>query len=274
MTIPIGNRRQHLRRAQELLQTGQSENLKYAALELRLCLEAMTYDKLRSFEKYLSKSILERNWQPPQLLKAMTQLDGNADQSVSLYMGPPYVEGVKPKDDEYQLVGEHKAFGHRWLSKNYNKLGSLLHVQSSSGNGGDECREYLLALAAEIEEAQTGALLGMWFNQVISFRCDLCQEVCTVSAYYARTMRRATCLNERCQLEYEASWEGEQITLTPLIAKIQCKGCGESIPVQQRHLAEGLTVACPACRSDHIFRCRWEYGMVAPQAGRGADTGE
>lgn len=49
-----GNKREHLHRAKELIATGHAIDLHDAALELRMCLEAMTYEKLRTFEKYSS----------------------------------------------------------------------------------------------------------------------------------------------------------------------------------------------------------------------------
>lgn len=263
-TIPIANRREHLERARGLLATDRAEDLRYAALELRLSLEAMTYDKLRSFEKYLPKSFVERTWQPPQLLKAMKQLDENADQSVSLHIGPPYVEGITPRDDEYQLVGHHVAFSLKWLNKQYNKLGSFLHLQASriTDQGGQ--RRDLGAIADEIEKAQKGSLLGLWSGEAINFTCELCGEVSAVSAYYARTEGAASCLNPACELEYRAHSEGDEISLSPLLLRLKCNGCSAHVPVQQRHLRDGLVVACPTCKREHLIRCRWEYGILGP----------
>jgi hypothetical protein len=271
--IPTGDSREHLRRARELLVSTKFADLRYAALELRLCLEVMTYNKLRSFAKYLPKSFLARTWQPPQLLKAMKQLDGNADQSIILHMSGPVRDGIKPQDDEYQLVGEHKAFSLTWLRKHYNKIGFLLHLQPEHRTSDVEQRKYLSTVADEIEEAQKGGILGMWIGEAIEFRCELCGEASTVSAHYARTTGTASCLNPNCELEYLAAEEDKQIFLTPLLVKVDCKSCAQPIRVQQRHLKQGLIVPCPTCKSEHGFRCKWEYGIAAPQKA-GGDIGE
>lgn len=117
----------------------------------------------------------------------------------------------------------------------------------------------------EIEEAQKGGILGMWIGEAIDFRCDLCGETSTVSAHYARSTGTASCLNPNCELEYLAAEKDKQIHLTPLLVKVDCKSCAQPIRVQQRHLKQGLIVRCPDCKSEHGFRCRWEYGIAAPQ---------
>lgn len=274
MTVS-GNKREHLSRAKAFLATEQSADLRYAALELRLCLEAMTYDKLRSFAKYLPPSFLERTWQPPQLLKAMKQLDSGADQSVRLLVGAEAVYGVPPKDEEFKLVGEHKAFGQAWLRKHYNKLGSLLHLQPNDAAGDEtEHRTYLSTLAGEIEDAQRGSILGLWFGETSNFICQLCNEQVTVSVHFARTEGRAICLNPSCEAEYKAEIQGNEASFLLRASEFPCTSCSEPVIVQLRHLKPGLVVTCSACKRNHVIRCTWQYGAVDEPAPPGASTNE
>jgi hypothetical protein len=60
------DKRSFLRRAKALLDAGNDADLHYAALDLRLCIEAITYGKLQSFTEHLPPSMLQRTWQPPQ----------------------------------------------------------------------------------------------------------------------------------------------------------------------------------------------------------------
>lgn len=264
MAIPRGNRSKHLQRARELIDSGSAGDLQYAALELRLCLEAMTYDKLSSFGKYLPKSLLERTWQPPQLLKAMMQLDGNADQSFKLFMGEQVTPGVPAPAEKMQLVGEHKAFGVAWLRKHYNKLGSMLHLQPSGVTSDDERRNALVAIAGEIEEAQKGSILGMWMGETISFDCDLCGQRSTVSSHYARTTKSAYCMNPDCELEYAAHLEGNEIILSPRSVTAPCRACGHENRLRPSDLKDGMRFTCPACKREHLIRCQWSYAMLVP----------
>ena len=106
-------KRQHLRRAREFLGTAQLADLRHAALELRFCLEAMTSEKLRVFEKYLPRSFVERTYQAQKLLKAMKQIDPNADRGHQLYVGGRATPGVPADPADMQLVGEHVEVQHQ-----------------------------------------------------------------------------------------------------------------------------------------------------------------
>lgn|GEM_PF-2449168 len=230
----------------------------------------MTYAKLHSSAQYLPKSILERTWQPPQLLRAMLQLDPYADQALQLHMGPIAVEGVTPRDDEYQLVGEHKPFGLAWLRKHYNKLGSFLHLQQSGKVDEAQLREYLKTVASEIEEAQKALILSIWFGQTIKFTCDLCGEESSVSEHYARTEGIAHCLNPTCELEYVVSIRDQGIFLIPRIVSLKCHACGEETRLHQSTLKRQTDFACTACKRVHVIRCRWEYGVVKLPESQGS----
>ena len=113
-----------------MLDAGNDADLHYAALDLRLCIEAITYGKLQSFTEHLPPSMLQRTWQPPQLLKAMMQVDPHADKSFTMSIGLETSAGAPPDPAQMTFIGQHHAFGYAWLRKQYNKLGSMLHMQN------------------------------------------------------------------------------------------------------------------------------------------------
>jgi predicted RNA-binding Zn-ribbon protein involved in translation (DUF1610 family) len=275
MTMASGDKREHLRRAKELFATGQSADLLYAALELRLCLEAMTYEKLGSFEKHLPQSFLDRTWQPPQLLKAMAQFDRRADKSFTLAIGVEPAPGVPVDLAAMKFIGEHKAFGLGWLRKHYNKLGSPLHLQRKNTVTDElKLRADLEGIADEIENAQTGSILGSWIGQLISFECHLCKEQVTVSRDFIEAEHRAVCLNPACEAEYSAEVEGDGAAIAIRAVDFPCTSCGEQIIVQTRHLASGFRVPCPACKRKHVIRCTWGYDAVDESQPQGAPSDE
>ena len=261
--LPVGNRLEHLRRAKSLVATGKLDELRYAALELRLCLEAMTYDKLKLFADNLPSSFLEKTWQPPQLHRRMKQLDAMADESFDLHMGGIAAPGVPPKDEEFVLVGTHKAFELKWLIKNYNKLGSILHLQRNPLSAEEgKWRRDIVQIADEIENAQRGTILGSFFADKLTFECEICETPVTVSAQFARTQRAATCLNPVCETQFHAHVEGERIEFSPLVYKVACQRCRTEMRVHDRDMRNGLVLSCQSCKLEHTFRCRWEYGHV------------
>jgi hypothetical protein len=274
MTIASGDKREHLRRAKQLFATGQPADLLYAALELRLCLEAMTYQKLESFEKHLPRSFLDRTWQPPQLLKAMAQFDRRADRSFTLAIGVESTPGAPVDPAAMKFLGEHKAFGLGWLRKNYNKLGSLLHLHRKSLLPDEsKLRADLEGIADEIENAQTGSILGSWIGELIHFECQLCKEQVTASRDFIEAEHRAICLNPACEAEYSAGLEGDGASIGLRAGAFRCTGCGEEIIVQTRHLASGFKAPCPACKRKHVIHCTWG-GAADESTPQGEPGGE
>lgn len=68
----------HLEQARRLIDTNDECNLVYAALELRLGIELMCYEKLRMRLKYVSAKEI-KDWRPKQVLEALEEL---ADPSI------------------------------------------------------------------------------------------------------------------------------------------------------------------------------------------------
>ena len=270
MTNAIGNKREHLRRAKELIATGQAIDLHYAALELRMCLEAMTYEKLRTFEKYLPPSALEK-WQPPKLLKAMTQFDSGADKSMKLFMGAEAEPGGPADPAEMKFVGEHKAFGLEWLNKHYSKLGSLLHLQRKRQPAAEtKLRSDLEVIAAEIEEAQRGSILGSWIGELAHFECQLCKTEIHVSRHFNETTGSASCLNQKCEAEYLAKIDGSKSEFLLRATECPCADCGETMLVENRHIKLNQIIECGKCH--HRHEIRWGYVSLQETATqRGTD---
>jgi hypothetical protein len=71
---PTDEKVQPYNAAKELLAQGKDELYRYGALELRRCIEALVYEKLEAYRKWISEK-LARTWQPPQAFKALLEID-------------------------------------------------------------------------------------------------------------------------------------------------------------------------------------------------------
>ena len=115
----------HLERARTWLQDPTAEAIRCAALEVRLLIEELTYEKLRAASDIIPPAVL-KTWQPPQAVKALLEFDEFADQSFEVQVGE------HPTDSDAEQVwlslGSHHALTLQWIRKNYNKVGSLLHA--------------------------------------------------------------------------------------------------------------------------------------------------
>jgi len=169
-------------RAKALLSAPTAENLRYAALELRLCMEAITYEKLRSFAERIPESVL-RTWQPPQAVKALLEFEPDADRSYTLSFGAEEAYGVPPK--VMQVMGTHNALPLSWLRKYYNKLGRFLHSPSPGSRQSpppEDLAGELMKIVADLEAPLASTITGGTFGEVCTFSCARCESIVVKNA--------------------------------------------------------------------------------------------
>ena len=227
MSTSADTKRAALDRALEHIRAGAQDRLRYAALDLRLCLETMTLEKLRLYRRYLPASFSTETWQPYKQLRAMVQIDSIADQSFVLLAGPESVPGVDPPPESYRPIGEHRAFSKEWLTKAYNKLGSMVHLRADLGSAADVA--FLADVASRIEHALGGSITGMRMVRTITFECETCGSVIPVSETFARGGNVVACLSDGCPAEYDPEVDGlgpPRFTRRPAAAT--CAFCGRS----------------------------------------------
>jgi hypothetical protein len=255
--------RQRLSQARALLEAGSNASLQYAALELRQCIELLIYEKLESFAQYLPPSFLKGTWQPDKLLKAMRQLDPNADLDQSLALDYPVEESSGVVVKKHIELGEHKALKYRWLSDTYHKLGSRLHV-STSGKEPDNASKahFLLAVAAEVEEALSSSIVSVFIGQISAIKCDVCQQDFGVSWHYLEKQPAFRCLNEKCEAIYRVdAVSAKKVDYKLWTATMTCATCGHQTLREARHLRDGLPWDCEQCRRPYVLK-QWNLEAV------------
>jgi len=95
------------------------EDIAYVALDLRMALECLIYEKVGLYKEEIPKIDLE-TWQPPQLLKTMLEVDPLADKSSTFSMKR---EGEGMEDQPYRYLGTENQLGLKDLKHYYNRLG-------------------------------------------------------------------------------------------------------------------------------------------------------
>ena len=73
----------HIKRARELLSSPDPAVVPYAALEMRMAMEAITYEKLRAYAPRLPLTVLD-TWQPPQAMKVLLQFEPRAGSNMRM----------------------------------------------------------------------------------------------------------------------------------------------------------------------------------------------
>lgn len=244
---------------------GSSADLRYAALELRFCLEAITYEKLRAVSSRLPDSVLNK-WQPPQAVKALLEYEPDSDKGFVLFAGTEEEYGKPSKN--MQFIGEHKTFSLKWLRKHYNKLGGLLHFSQSQKTAGSETDEsttaYLREVLNDVENVLSSTIIGCTLATVHEFECSCCGDMVVCNKEAAFKSRRAQCLNPNCNAEYYAiDLETDNPGFVLMVTEFDCIQCKARIPIQNRMIDIGLKFSCDDCGTKHqIMDRQWSYGIV------------
>lgn len=248
-----------LARAKELLAEPDGVKVRYAALELRFCMESITYEKLLASAKHIPPEVLEK-WQPPQAVKALLEHEPQADRAFTIFAGIEEEYGVASKDMKY--VGTHTPFKLSWLRKHYNKVGKLLHHQNRDTFRMDETIAYLKEVVQEVEEATKSSILGGWLGEVYSFNCRKCDELITVAKHSVEYGRHLVCQNPSCRAEYfgKVTDDAGNAAFTLKVTNFQCGKCKAEIPIENRLLKIGFEFICEKCETPHrLENKQWGY---------------
>lgn len=251
-----------LERAKALLSKGRTVDLRYAALEIRMCMEMMTYEKLRAAGKHIPEHVINA-WQPPQAVKALLEFEPLGDSGFKLYAGIEETPGVPAK--EMQFIGEHKPLKLKWLRKHYHKVGKFLHGEHSSDAGkqmpDEELRRYLLEVVSDVEEAASGNIHGAAFIEPFHVECKKCHQVFVVAKHTLEHTNRVVCFSPNCKAEYHGQLEYDKsATFQLMVTNFECGKCKTPIPIENRLLAVGLEFTCEKCKTNHRIESRnWGY---------------
>ena len=125
MTDYRNDARRELARAKDELASADDERLKYAALELRMAMESLTYDRALAYKDEFPPAEYQA-WQPRKVMALLLEIDPNADKDSSLAFGIEPALGVTP--DEMQSLGTECVLNMATIKRHYDALGSYLHV--------------------------------------------------------------------------------------------------------------------------------------------------
>ena len=259
------DKRTCLAKAKALIQLADAESLRYAALELRMCMEYLTYQKLAAYENIVPAEV-QAIWQPPQAVRALMDFEPNADKSVVIHYGVEDVPGIPAKT--MQPLGAHAALSVRWLRKHYNKLGQLLHAPNSTSQSKPQTPPsvaYLTEVVQDLEAPVESTILGATFRTVWSVVCTQCGKPVAGNAETLKSGAPAVCFTPGCGTEYIAAEQPDgTIHFKPILVHFACAKCASDIAIQPNRLEPNATFECPACKSRHqITGQRWEYASAA-----------
>jgi hypothetical protein len=265
-------------RIEALLKEDTDASVTYAALEARLGLEKVSYDRLRQAHEYVSYAQLRR-WQPSAVVKRLiADVDQHmADTMILMVSKEEAVPGIQPHDDDFVEVGTQVGFDAKKVGELWNALSGLaLHVRLPK-NKDDRISAYgdCAKIKAKTEEAlaelrrlSTGTMVFSGVGETVSFDCTVCNEKNKRRASLLRNGQRVYCINPDCDASFVVHWEGSSISFKGETCDFACQGCGELKVLPWRFFHEKLKFGdravfdCQKCQ--HRNYIEWRLSQVAP----------
>ena len=195
----------HLERSKRLIEAGDEQSLVYAALELRLGLEVVCYEKLRLRLEYVSPEDI-RDWRPKQVLEALQELVEPRIFEPAILEHAEEPAGQEPKT--WVQVGERKGMAPRRWSEIWNKLSRYLHVHEPQSRDSpvraypdaSSLRNILLNVIAELEPLASAGDIN-FPGPVTYFHCTCGMRVQRPDATL-QPGQVITCFNPNCLREW------------------------------------------------------------------------
>jgi len=114
-----------LESAKSLITKDDDESLKYASLELRFCIEYITYSQLLIYLNEVPNETFKK-WTPKSIISDLITVDPDADKSVLIFGGIEDKKGIHAS--KMHFLGEDRRFSLKWANKQHNALGNFLHA--------------------------------------------------------------------------------------------------------------------------------------------------
>jgi len=202
---------------EKLIENGDDASITYAALECRLAIEEICYERLRVAHDYISHDDIKK-WSPRDIVRILIQeVDSKAATSFTLSVSrSPISDGAEETaveqqhNEEFVAIGEHVGFDPQKLGALWNALANLaLHI-SLPVTKADRIQRYgdsaktkkkVIEAFAEIKRINAGTLIWTGFGQEVSFEC-FCGAKNRRRLELFNDGQTVSCINPNCDETY------------------------------------------------------------------------
>lgn len=246
-----------LDRAHQALISGESFQLRYAALELRMALECLVYERALNYKEELSNKKLS-TWQPKQLINILLEINPHADKTSTISYGLEEEYGVPAK--EMTTLGTDRVISLKEIKDYYDRLGSYLHTptleQSTQGKGlpGDKLRKSSEELFKIIKSALSSPVWNTDFKTTTSIICEDCGIKIVRRVSTAGNQFEAVCIE--CGASYTITrTEDNKFGWKANNHQIACANpeCREEVFIWSRDIKLNKHWICKSCGGENAF---------------------
>ncbi len=242
--MPHENTRDCLAKAKLLLSDASIDQLRYAALQLRMGIEYLFYE-LRYLHREELPDDLVSKWQPKQVIDAILECDPLADQDGSLTLLIPDESG---NPSAVGMTFETRAPNKRLLRKHYHRLGAYLHAPTDLVD--PDLQKFESDLAKVVEELEV-------FDQLLA--TSNIAEYVTNTCLCGRSIKRnkrgveengeMRCPDPQCNALYEVTLNGNTSHFKLKEEKYDCPKCQSTNYFSAGKLKPGLQLTCGKCET-------------------------
>ena len=246
--------RKSLKRARSILDDGSDEELRYAVLELRMAMEALTYDRIKAYKDEIPPDEYA-TWQPIKILDLLLEIDPTADKEVTISVGIEEEYGKTP--EKMETLGTDQPLSLSMLKKHYNALGSYLHIptikQFLEGNVHIplKIRERCEQIAGLIENSLNSGVFNVTLGDHAQTDCKRCGKSIRKRIPPGTTEKSVVCLN--CSAPYTLKDVGKgKVQWIPTQDEVHCptEDCKGEVWFWADEVHVGREWKCKNCEVD------------------------
>ncbi|MCT7360252.1 hypothetical protein [Thalassolituus pacificus] len=253
-----------------LLEQDTEQSLTYAALECRLTLEYLCYERFKLYYSYLSESDLKK-WQPRHIIKQISDdIDDNIYKEFTISISAEKIDGRLPKTKEdfesvkYTPLGTQSELKINKLHQLWNGVSNVaLHIpvpSISSGNlniygDKDNIRKKVNDVVSFLSGMKGNLLMGGSFSEEYGFSCFACNTKIKRPVRKLQHETVVSCINPKCQESYIIQKDGnDEFEVTRRVIKFSCAGCNEDLEIPTRifrelHFDQKININCGKCNT-------------------------
>jgi hypothetical protein len=240
-----------LERARAELDSNDDERLAYAMLELRLAMEAITYDRAQAFKEELPYEEYS-TWQPRKLVAVLAGIDPSIMKSSTLRFGREDQPGVR--STKMKTAGTEFVLTAEDVKDHYDVLGGGLHIPTIAQFQTDKlpdpvavrkrCDEIVLIVDRVLSSNVWNSTLGV-FCCIDCFRCK--NPIRRRMPHGVKTLK-VECFE--CKAQYTAEDQGEgKVLWKPVKSDAPCANtnCTGKIALWPDEVKPGTYWTCKEC---------------------------
>jgi len=264
-----------------LLEENTEASVTYAALEARLAIEKVCYDRLRQRHDYISHDEL-RKWQPGAVIRTlMRDVDAHVAETITLSISKtPATPDVALEDENYVNVGTEVGFDVYKIVKMWNAVSKLaLHVQLPKARGSaipaygekEKIAAKVSEILVELERLSKGTMIFSGLGMEVSFVCD-CGTENKRRASLLRDGQHVFCINPNCKFTWKAMKGKEGFAFEAVAVHVDCDRCQADNLIPWRFVTgmkydELASFSCHTCGHKNLMKWQLMQAREEPTEG-------